>query len=171
MKMIAGSLLLMRVAACSKSSVRTTADTAPTTHDTATGAMAMPSMSDTAGKGGMNGMSGMGGMGGMTNTVMIDSMETHMRMMDTMSATTLRAMLPIHRQMMGNMIAQMNSDMRGMKMMADARWMALMDSVRQDLVRMPDMNAQQLKSFMPAHRRRVVLLLQLHGGMMAEKQK
>src|SRR5438270_4137161 len=145
MRIALGIVPLALVAACAKASHRTSADTMPERHDTATGGMAMPGMTDTAGKGTMSGMAAM--MSG----AMMDSMGTHMRMMDTMSAPTLQAMLPMHRQMMGNMLAQMNSDMRGMKMTPQARWTALMDSVRQDLVRMPDMKAQQLKPFMAAH--------------------
>jgi len=35
----------------------------------------------------------------------------------------------MHREMAANLVAQMNSEMRGMKMTADARWAALMDFV------------------------------------------
>lgn len=97
---------------------------------------------------------------------MMDSMVAHMRGMDTTSAANVQAMLPMHRQMAGNMIAQMNSEMRGMNMPADASWSALMDSVRQDLIRMPEMNAQQLKAFMPEHHGRLTRLIDGHRAMM-----
>ena len=109
---------------------------------------------------------GMAGMGGMMSAGMMDSMTVHLRSMDTASVASLQAMMPMYRQMAGNMIAQMNADMRSMNMPADARWSALMDSVRQDLVRMPDMNAQQMKAFMPAHHGRLTRLMQSHKAMM-----
>jgi hypothetical protein len=89
-----------------------------------------------------------------------------MRVMDTASAATLQATMPMHRQMAANMIAQMNNEMRRMNMTGDARWTALMDSLRQDLIRMPEMNAQQLKAFMPEHHSRVARLMQGHRDMM-----
>jgi hypothetical protein len=141
MRQACASALLARLAACGGTADR--ADTTAARIDT-----------------------GMSGMAGMMSGAMMDSMAAHMRVMDTASATNVQAMLPMHRQMVANMIAQMNSEMRGMKMTADARWTALMDSVRQDLVRMPEMNAQQLKAFVPAHHDRLTLLMRLHGGML-----
>lgn len=115
--------------------------------------------SDTGGMAGMN-------MPGMMNQAMVDSMTAHMRSMDTASAASLQAMLPMHRQMVANMLSQMNADMRGMNMTGDARWTALMDSVRQDLVRLPEMATQQLKQNLPAHHGRVTRLMQSHMAMM-----
>lgn len=132
------------VAACAKGADR--ADTSAATSDT----------------GGMAGMS----MPGMMNQSNVDSMTAHMRSLDTASAASLQAMLPMHRQMVANMLSQMNSDMRSMNMTADAKWTALVDSVRQDLVRLPEMTAQQLKQNLTAHQGRVTRLLQSHMAMM-----
>lgn len=98
---------------------------------------------------------------------MMESMQTHMRMMDTASAEQMEAMLPAHRQMAGNMLAQMNREMRDMNMTGDAGWTALMDSVRQDVLRMPEMAGAQMRGFMPGHQARVTRLMQLHREMMA----
>lgn len=114
--------------------------------------------------GGMAGMQGMSGM--MMDTAMMDSMQVHMRMMDTMSADQIKAMLPMHRQMAANMLSRMNADMRSMNMTADAAWNATADSLRQDLARMPDLSAQELKAMMPAHRARMTRLMQMHRDMM-----
>ena len=132
------------LAACGKSTEY--ADTTATGQDT----------------GSMAGMSGMG----MMSASMMDSMTAHMRGMDTISGASLQAMVPMHRQMAANMIAQMNSEMRGMNMQPDAGWTALMDSVRQDLVRLAEMKAQQAKTFMPDHHGRLTRLMQRHGDMM-----
>jgi hypothetical protein len=100
----------------------------------------------------------------------MDSMAAHMHSMDSASVASVRAMLPMHRQMVANMIAQMSSEMRGMKMTAESRWTSLMDSVRSDLVHMPDMSPQQLKTFVPAHHGRLTRLMQLHRDMIAGRR-
>jgi len=91
-----------------------------------------------------------------------------MRMMDTMSAARMKAMLPAHRQMAAKMLSGMSADMRGMNMTADAAWTATADSLRQDLVNMPEMSPAQLKSFMRAHHARMNRLTAMHRDMMAK---
>lgn len=132
------------VAACAKGSDRV--DTTAATSDTA-------------------GMAGMRMPGGMASGAMMDSMTAHMRSMDTTSAAAIQAMMPMHRQMAEKVVAQMDSEMRSMNMQ-DARWSALMDSVRQDLARMPNTSAQQTKAFMTAHQGRMTRLMQSHKDMM-----
>ena len=129
---------------------------------------------DTAsGMAGMPGMSGMSGMGGMMSTAMMDSMHMHMQMMDSLNADRVEAMLPRHRQMAANMLSQMNSEMRSMNMAADSEWNATVDSLRQDLIRMPEMGGQELKAMMPSHHARMMRLMQMHrdmvGGMAPDR--
>lgn len=100
------------------------------------------------------------------NTGMMGQMQSHMKMMESASADSLRAMMPMHRQMAGDMLAQMDRDMKSMNMQADAAWTATMDSVRQDLTRLSDMTAAQVAEFMPGHRRRMARLMESHQGMM-----
>jgi hypothetical protein len=119
--------------------------------------------------GGMPGMSG--AMGGMMSAAMMDSMQTHMGMMEGMSADGMKAMLPAHRQMVANMLSRMSAEMRQMNMQSDAKWTALADSVRRDLVRMPDMSAAELRSAMPAHGARVMRLMQMHSSMIGGMKK
>lgn len=110
---------------------------------------------------------GMPGMrAGQMSAGMMDSMQTRMRMMEGVSPEQMTAMLPAHRQMVANMLSQLNRDMRKMNMQPDAKWTALTDSVRQDLVRMPEMSGSELRSFVPAHRARVMRLMQMHRSMM-----
>jgi hypothetical protein len=117
-------------------------------------------------------MAGMprGGMMGGAMSAMMDSMHTHMQMMDTMSASSMQAMLPMHRQMVGNVLSQMNAEMRQMNMPADTAWNATLDSVRQDLTGMPEMSGQQLRDMMPAHHARLTRLMQMHRDMMSRMQ-
>jgi len=120
----------------------------------------------------MSGMPGMSGaMGGMMSAAMMDSMQTHMGMMEGRTADRMKAMLPAHRQMVANMLAQMNADMRRMNMQSEPKWTALADSVRRDLVRMPEMSAAELRSAMPAHAARMMRLMAMHRSMMDGTKK
>jgi hypothetical protein len=119
-----------------------------------------------AGTGGMAGMSGRAGMSGMMNDAIMDSMQARMRMMTAASPAQMKAMLPVHRQMVANMLSQMNDEMRKMNMPASAAWTATVDSVRQDLVHEPDMSVRELGTNMGAHCARVSRLLEMHRAMM-----
>ena len=111
---------------------------------------------------------GMAGMQGMMSPAMADSMQAEMKTMAAMTPDQMAAMLPMHRQMVGNMLSQMSRDMRFMNMPADAAWTALTDSVRQDLIRLPDMSKAELKRAIPAHHARVMRLIQMHKDMMGK---
>ncbi len=141
---------------------------------------------DAGGMQGMAGMQGMPGMdsaggtmggrmdstmrGGMMSDGMMTRMQAHMRMMDGAGADSLMAMMPTHRQMAANMIAQMNREMGDMNMQTDAAWNATVDSLRQDLVRLPELPGSELPSFMPAHQARMMRLMEAHRTMMANMQ-
>ena len=114
------------------------------------------------------GMPGMEGMEAMPDAQdsMMGRMMAHMQMMRGMSADSIRAVLPTHRQMLANMIARMNREMRDMNMAADAPWTATVDSLRQDLVRMPELTGAELEAMMPAHHQRAVRLMEMHREMM-----
>ena len=155
--LLAGSLSGLFVAAC-------TSKQPPASQDST----AAKAAADTTNGGGM---AGMARMQGMMSPAMADSMQAEMRTMAAMSPDQMAAMLPMHRQMVGNMLSQMSSDMRSMNMPADAAWTALTDSVRQDLIRLPDMSKTELKQAMPAHRARVTRLMQMHKDMMAKTAK
>ena len=115
---------------------------------------AADSAADTTAMGGMAAMAG-------SHMMMMDSMEAHMQMMDTASATTMQAMMPMHHQMADSMISRMDADMRRMNM-ADSSWRATVDSVRQDLSRMSGMSSSAMTALMPAHRTRMMRLMQMH---------
>ena len=110
---------------------------------------------------GMEGMDGMSADGGMMGPMM-----AHMEMMRGMTPDSMRAMMPQHRQMAANMIAEMNRQMRDMNMAGDASWNATIDSLRQDLVRMPEMSAAELQVMMPGHHARMMRLMERHQEMM-----
>jgi hypothetical protein len=97
---------------------------------------------------------------------MMSGMQSHLQMMRGMTADSMLAMRPQHRQMVANMLAQMNREMRQMNMTTGADWAAMVDSLRNDLTRMVDMNAGDLHQFMPDHHRRVERLMEMHRTMM-----
>ena len=144
------------LAACARENGEDAADTAAQAGDTARAAA-----QDTIGMQGMEGMQGMGGSG------MTEQMRAHMRMMDGIGADSMKAMLPMHRQMVANMISQFDREMRQMNMKGDPAWQATIDSLRQDQIRMPEMSASELRAFMPRHGARVMRLTEMHRSMMA----
>ncbi len=113
--------------------------------------------------GGMRGMQGMQMGGGM-----MEQMQAHMQAMEGESAEQFKANLPQHRQMVANMIAQMNREMRDMNMTADQEWNSTIGAVREDLKSLPEMSVSELQTFMPEHRQRVMRLMEMHRGMMGE---
>lgn len=119
--------------------------------------------------GGMEGMGGMDGMGGMPSMEQdgIDpQLQAHMQMMQSASGEQLTAMVPEHRQLVANMIAQMNREMREMNMTTDAEWNETVDALRNDLVQLPEMTADEIKAFLPEHQARIDRLAEMHQGMM-----
>lgn len=100
-----------------------------------------------------------------------DSMRAQMRMMETMSGNQLKAMVPMHRQMAANMLSSFDDAMQRMNMTPDASWTALRDSIRQDLIHMPDLTAVELKAAMPAHEGRLTRLMKMHSDMMGNTKK
>lgn len=96
-----------------------------------------------------------------------DPLDAHMEMMRGASGQELERMLPEHRQLVANTIAQYNREMRDMNMSADADWNAALDAVRQDLVRLPELTPEELKSFIPEHEVRINELREMHREMMS----
>ena len=109
----------------------------------------------------------MGTMGNTGMTAMMDEMRQHLHTMRTASPDSLKAILPTHRQMVANMMATMNTEMREMHMPGDAAWQATVDSLRSDLIHLPTMNTAEIQAFMSAHAQRVTHLMQMHHDMMA----
>ena len=118
----------------------------------------------------MPGMGSMSGMGAMMSTGSMDSMgaqmQAQMRAMEAAGPARMQWMMPEHRQAVANMLAQMHQQMRDMHMASDRAWAALVDSVRHDVIRLPDMKGAELSRFMPVHGARVTRLMQMHQRMM-----
>ena len=98
---------------------------------------------------------------------LVDDLEASMQMMISMSADSMVSMVPLHRQTLAGMIVRMSQDMTDIRMAGDAAWTAAVDSVRNDLTRMPELGDEELKAFMPAHQDRVMRLIRMHRAMTA----
>jgi hypothetical protein len=83
----------------------------------------------------------------------------------------MTAMIPMHRQMFGDMLSQMTSESQAMNLPSDAAWNTLADSVRQDLVRLTQMNKNDVKQAMTADCNRVTRLIRMHQALMAGTAK
>lgn len=175
-------------AACSSRSGSGASPNADSARAAAAGTLEGPSQSKATAKASadsgmqtkMNGMPGMSGknMNGTSGNVagdtsgtmmspMMEQMQAHLRKLDGVGGDSLKAMLSMHRSMVANMIAESNDQMRKMNMSATPAWQDSIDSLRQDLVRMPDMTASQLHSFMPEHRARIMRFMEMHRSMMS----
>jgi len=157
-RLAGAALVLFAIVAC--------APRGPETADTAA-AGADPRAAATAPTdGGMQDMAGMGGMP-MTGGMTVDQMHAHMTAMQGAPRDSMMLMLPMHRQMMANMIAQYSREMAQMNMRGDARWQATMDSLRSDLAVMPELSTPEIQRLMPAHRARMMRIMEMHSAMMS----
>lgn len=120
--------------------------------------------------GGMAGMQGMGGMESMQQGGIAAQLQGHMQMMQNASGEELKKMLPEHRQLVANTIAQMNREMQGMDMSDNTEWNETVGALRQDLVQLPEMTPEELKAFIPEHEERINKLTEMHRSMMSNMQ-
>lgn len=114
----------------------------------------------------MDSMSRVGDRMGMGGPDMMPMMEAHMDSMTRMSPEQMSAMMAAHDRMMSQMIDRMGADMRSMNMSADAKWNALVDSVKSDLADLPGLQGKELSARMKTHAERVRRLITMHEGMM-----
>ncbi|MDQ6611632.1 MAG: hypothetical protein M3Y64_04295 [Gemmatimonadota bacterium] len=89
----------------------------------------------------------------------------------SVSGDNMIAALPTHRQLIANMIAKMNAEMRDMKMTADGEWSATVDSLRNDLIHMPELSSAELSGMMRMHLERVRRLNAMHARMMGSMKR
>lgn len=144
--------LVAAIAACAGNDGNTASDTAASSTATAEGGMAgMPGMADMA-------------AGGDTAA---DQMRAHMAAMQGARGDSLMQMAQMHRQMGANMVARFNREMSQMNMPDDPTWRATLDSVRQDLARMPELSVEEMARTMPTHQARMTRLMEMHRSMMA----
>lgn len=169
-QIVIGAFLVLLAAACTKTEDRQVR----ASPDSARSAAGASAANDTGGMPGMKGMEGVSGQSGTMDSSMAGmpvEMRTHVMGMTGATGEAMKAMLPKHRQLVANMIARMNGEMRDMQMASDAEWSATVDSLRADLVRLPELSGPELTAMMPAHLARVTRLSAMHGKMMGAMAK
>lgn len=75
------------------------------------------------------------------------------------SAAEQEELLPAHIQTIEHLLGRFESKVRAMHVEQDQDWVAVIDSVRTDLARMPDMPPEELHAYMPGHNRRVMRIV------------
>jgi hypothetical protein len=108
----------------------------------------------------------MKGMPGMGSSGMMPMMQAHTDSMMRMSPEQMSGIMASHERMMSQMMDQMGTEMRQMKMAETPEWSALTDSVKQDLAELPSLKGQALSARMQAHADRVRRLMAAHEQMM-----
>ena len=97
---------------------------------------------------------------------MMSGMRAHMDSLMGMSPDRMSGMLAAHERMMSQIMDRMGADLRGMNMRSDARWNALVDSIKADLADLPSLKDAELSARMRTHGGRVRRLIDMHEGMM-----
>lgn len=84
--------------------------------------------------------------------------------------TTLRKRLPLNINMLRDIIAEYDREMRVLDVPADTSWRVIVDSLRLDLDKMPTLPAADLPTFLPGHQRRVRNLIRAHERMLQQNR-
>ena len=86
---------------------------------------------------------------------------------NSLSADTLAARMPIHRRMLEDVLEQAEREMANLDVPGVTRWRALTDSLRRDLPLTERLRGEELRAFLTAHQMRVQRMIDLHATMMA----
>lgn len=75
------------------------------------------------------------------------------------SAADQKRLLPAHISAVNDMLDRFETKVRAMHVKVDPDWVAVIDSVKNDVVRMPNMTTEQLHEFLPEHDLRVMRIV------------
>lgn len=89
----------------------------------------------------------------------IDSVTADLDSMSSANGDAQRLMLPAHEELVSEFLRRNDAKMRAMHVKIDPDWLMIIDSVRADLARMPNMSSAQLHAFFPEHARRVMRIV------------
>ncbi|HEY7894030.1 MAG TPA: hypothetical protein VIC24_03950 [Gemmatimonadaceae bacterium] len=89
----------------------------------------------------------------------IDSVTSDLDSMSAANGDAQRHMLPAHETLVSEFLSRNDAKMRAMHVKIDPDWLTVIDSVRNDLARMPNMSSTQLHAFFPEHARRVMRIV------------
>jgi len=89
----------------------------------------------------------------------IDSVTADLDSMSSAKGDAQRHMLPAHEELVSEFLTRNDAKMRAMHVKIDPDWLTIIDSVRDDLARMPNMSSTQLHAFFPEHARRMMRIV------------
>ena len=89
----------------------------------------------------------------------IDSVTSDLDSMSAADGDAQRHMLSAHEELVSEFLTRNDAKMRAMHVKIDPDWLTVIDSVRNDLARMPNMSSTQLHAFFPEHARRVMRIV------------
>ena len=92
---------------------------------------------------------------------MTAAMEVELKALDTAKAPTIQAQLPQHIVAASRLVKHLDDEMQREGKATVPEWRAIVDSVRQDLVRMPEMSVSEIMTYMPSHHARLEQLMKL----------
>ena len=85
----------------------------------------------------------------------------HLQRLDAAGGDSLPALIPVHREYVATLVSRCAPEMTGKQRLADTAWSPIATALRQDLVRLPEVEAGDLAAFMVEHRARIERFLAL----------
>lgn len=105
-------------------------------------------------------------MGGMQQDTVVPKVQAHLQRLAAAAPDSLRALVPVDREVVTALIADCEQMMRAMKMDPPQKWRNAVRDLRQDLDRMASMTSVQLQHAIPEHRQRIEGMLAMRHDMM-----
>ena len=107
-----------------------------------------------------------GGMHGMYQDTLAPKVESHVQRLATTDPDSLKALVPVDREIVTALTSDCEQMMREMKMDPPRKWRNAVQDLRQDFDRMARMSGAQLRTVMPGHRERIEGMLAMRRDMM-----
>ena len=105
-------------------------------------------------------------MGGMHQDTLAARVEAHLGRLASSDPDSLRALVPVDREVVTTLIADCERMMRQMKMDPPRKWRNAVRDLRRDLDRMDSLSGAQLQQAIPEHKKRVEGMLAMRHDMM-----
>ena len=105
-------------------------------------------------------------MGGMHQDTLAARVEAHLGRLASSDPDSLRALVPVDREIVTTLIADCERMMRQMKMHPPRKWRTAVRDLRLDLDRMASLSDAQLQQAMPQRRKRIEGMLAMRHDMM-----
>ena len=95
----------------------------------------------------------------------VATVQAHLAQLATTNVDSLKALVPVDSQLVALLVTHCEAMMRSMNMARPPNWATTVTTLQEDAMRMRSMSPAQLTAFMPAHRKRIEALLDMHRTM------